>query len=386
MKIKSFFINLILRIKQNQRSFLFMAIFWLMGVIYYGLFETEDSWIDVILISFGLRNSNSTAAFSNFYQLIWPIIIEVIIFGFLIAVLLEQYNPIATSKIIAEKQKNHTIVLGYQHIGIRIIEFLQSHHKPYVLVEFEEEKVLDLINDEQPVIVADFLEESTLEDAGIRYCKEIFFLTNDFRKAIIMAEKVRKMNKKCDLYMRVFEDEFQDYLEEPPWNAFTFSSSKWTMQSIKQWTKDKTGPAIVLGKDHIAHLIVNHLAREQNRQVYMIDPDIKKEKFREQYQNITLINETVRTLQKLDNYCDITKIQQVFICWKSEEHFQEKLMLTIDLDHHYPDIDTYIRVFDEEVIPIFNKYDGKTFSTSLHAFSNLQKEVKKKSNISQKNP
>lgn len=358
-----------------------MAIFWSFGVIYYGLNESDKSWDNIFLISLGIRPSDLTTDISGFYQLIWPIIIEVIIFGFLIALLLEQYNPIATCKIIAQKQKKHTVVLGYQHIGERIVEYLQKKKKPYVLVEYDEEKVLDLINDEQPVIVSNFLEEATLEDAGVRHCKEIFFLTNDFQKAIITAEKIRQMNTRCTLYMRVFEDEFQEYLEEPPWNAYTFSSSKWTLESIKKWTKDKDGPAIVLGNDHIAQLIVQHLARFQKRQVYMIDSDIQEEIFEEKLENINLVKETIRSLKKLDNYCDITKITQVFICWKSSDHFQEKLMLTIDLDHHYPDIETYIRIFNEEVIPIFNKYDGKTFSTSKHAFSNLQKEVKRESSI-----
>ena len=361
-----------------------MGLFWLGGVIFYSFMEPNIGFGEILQVSFGIRDSASESAFSGIYQLIWPMLLEAIIFGFILAVLLEQFNPVATSKIIAQNQSDHTIVLGYQHIGTRIVEYLQENQKPYVLVEYNEKKVLDLINDEQPVIVSDFTDESTLEDAGVRNCKEIFFLTNDFLKAIVCAEKVRQMNKNCSLYMRVFEDEFQNYLEEPPWNAFTFSSSKWTLETIKKWAEMKPGSAIVLGHDHIAQLIADYLANTLNRKVFMIDSEIDVEDFHEKMKNIEIIKERVTTLSKLDDYCDINEISQVFICWKSDKYFQESLLLTIDLDHNHPFIETYVRIFNEEVIPIFKKYDGKTFSTSGNAFEMLQKEVRPESNISYK--
>ncbi len=381
MSIKSFLISFLIRIKQNKRSFLFMGIVWIIGVIYYYLHDATTNWWDIAAISFGIREPTETTYFSNLYQLIWPIIFEVIIFGFLLAVLLEKFNPIATSRIIAHHQKNHTIILGYDHIGMRIVEYLDEKKRPYVLIDYDEEKITDLANEEKPVMAANFLEESTLEEAGIKSCKEVFFLMNDFRKAIICAEKIRSMNTSCSLYMRIFEKEFQRYLKEDPWNAIPFSSSNWTMQSIIRWTQHNSGSAIVLGNNHIAKLIATHLAIIQRREVFLIDPDLDLEYYHEMQGDLTLIKQRITRLNKLDDICDIKKIDQVFICWKTEKNFQASLSLTIDLDHNYPQINTYVRIFDEEVMPVFKKYNAKTFSTSLNAFKKLQYEVNHKSNI-----
>ncbi|TFH27960.1 MAG: hypothetical protein E4G98_05705, partial [Promethearchaeota archaeon] len=350
------------------------------GFIYYILSETNKSFINIFFMAWGIRSPMDSTDFSGFYQISIAILLDVVVFSFLVGALLEKYNPVATSKIIAEHQRNHTIILGYDHLGERIVEYLQEKRRPYVLIENSEEKVSELINSGEPVIIGDFTEQAILIDAGISNCKEVFFVTNDFRKAIVCVNKIRDLNKKCKLYLRAFEDEFQDYLERDPWNAYTFSTSQWSLEKVKSWTQDKTGPVIVLGFNHISRLVTDHIANSQNRQVILIDPEIDEEIYISE-PNIRIIQESYTTLEGLKENCKMDEISQIFICWKSESHFSEALLLIMKLKQEYPKIEAYVRIYDEETIPIFQQYNVETFSTSSRAFEMLQKEVDKNSGL-----
>ena len=82
------------------------------------------------------------------------------------------------------------------------------------------------------------------------------------------------------------------------------------------------------------------------------------------------------------NYLD--EITQAFICWKRDAEFDESLYLASKLHSRYPHIEVFVRIFDEELIDLVEKYNAKTFSTSSNAFKMLQKEVKPDSAIAPK--
>ncbi|WP_457558374.1 NAD-binding protein [Candidatus Harpocratesius sp.] len=383
MSFQRFWIDLTLKIKQNRWPFVIFFLFYLFGAVYYGIHEQNASLGQILLIALCVHQPTITNDLSALYQLLFPIFLEVVVFGFLIGALLERYNPVVTSKIIAAHQSNHTIVLGYHHLGERIVEYLQEKKKPYSLIEMDKSKVLDLIDNGEPVVVGDFTEKATLLDAGADKCKEVFFVTNDFRKALISISKIREINKKCNLYLRVFEEELQDYLEQEPWNAFTFSTSQWSLEYIKKWTKSKIGTSVVLGFNHISQLISNHIAHELNREVILIDPKIDEEIYIDD-PKIKIFQNSYTTTKGLKDICDLKQVSQLFICWKSETHFSEAILLVMEISKEFPEIEIYVRIFDEETIPIFAQYNIKTFSTSSKAFELLQKAVK--SNSALRNP
>lgn len=380
MSIQTFWIDLKLKIKQNRWPFFVLFGFYIIGLLYYGINEPDKNVKNLLLVALSIRTPDTNTDFSGFYQFSIAILLDVVVFGFLVGALLEKYNPVITSRIIAEHQRNHTIVLGYHHLGERIVEYLQEKKKSYVLIELNENKVSELVSSGEPVVVGDFTEEIILKDAGIEKCKEVFFVTNDFRKAIVVVNKIRKMNKHCQLYLRVFEEEFQDYLEGDPWNAYTFSTSEWTMEKVKTWTLDKTGDCIVLGLNHISQLIVDHLATVQQRQVLYVDPEIDEDLY-EDLPNVKIIHDEYTNLEGLKDCCRLESVSQVFICWKSEIHFSEALLLIMKLAKDFPHIEAFVRIYDEETIPVFSSYNVKTFSTSAKAFQMLQKEVYRTSNL-----
>jgi hypothetical protein len=231
-KLRSF-IN---QIKKFRLPLLIFLLFWLAGIITLYVIEPNKSFGRIMLISMGILEGSSIL-FSGFYQFLWPLMFELLILSFILTTLQEfyGYNPVLNARKLASHQKDHAVVLGYNHLGMRIVDYLINKNQPYSLIEIDFEKVEDLITFNQPIVVGDYTDKKIMRLAGIEHCKEVFCVTTDLRRALIAADRVRDLNKKCCLYMRVFDEHFRDYLTSEPWNAFTFSTSKWTMESVKIW-------------------------------------------------------------------------------------------------------------------------------------------------------
>jgi hypothetical protein len=288
--------------------------------------------------------------------------------------LFEKYNPIITSRILASHKRNHTVIIGYRHLSKRIIEHCVENKASFCLIEDSEELVEDLINSGHPIVIGDATETTNLEWANIKHAKEVFININDVRIALICTEKIRNMNPDCPIYVRAFEDHVQEYLRDPPLNAFSFSTSKWTMEKIQKWTKDNTGKAIVIGRDSLTHRIAHHLSLQPERQVYLFDDEHDGIEFVVN-ERLHIINEFARFLSDILEHVNLTEVTQVFICWKRETEFDESIYLTSKINLRYPQIKVFVRIFDEELVDLVKKYNAKTFSSSRKAFKMLQKEV-----------
>ncbi|MFX1494940.1 MAG: NAD-binding protein [Promethearchaeota archaeon] len=384
MSILNFFIEVHLKLKQYKLAFIFLFLFWFIGFMGFFITEPNDTMGEIILYSLGVRFPEPAGDFASFYALIWPILLEVVVFGFIMGEFLEKYNPIITSRIIAKHKRNHTVIIGYHHLSERILEYCAKNKEQYCIIEDDEELVEDFINAGYPVVVGDATETTNLIFANIKRAKEVFINVGDVRVAIICTEKIRKMNPDCRIYVRAFEDHVQEYLKQPRLNAFSFSTSKWAMEGIEEWTKGKTGKAIVIGRDSLTHRIAYHISMQPEREVFLFD-DIHDGIGFVVNEKLHIINELAYFLSDLRAYVNLEEITQIFICWKNESEFDELLYLTSKLNLRYPQIEVFVRIFDEELIDLVEKYNAKTFSTSKNAFEKLQKEVSSDSGIAPKN-
>ena len=382
-KFRSLLIDLKLKIKHNKWPFIICIIFWAIGFVYYISFETDENIWHLIAITTGIRSSNIVSDFSGFYQLMWPILIEVIVIGFIFGALIEKFNPVLTSKLMAEKQRNHSVIIGYHHFGRRIVEYLQDHHKPYTVIEENEEKVDLLISEGEPVIVGDPTDLSNLESAGVKFAKEVFLVVNDVREIIVVCEKVRGLNSKCSIYTRILGEGYSEYLSREPFNALSFSTSKWALESVREWTIGERGKVIVLGRDSLAQRITEYLGREQQRETFLIDPIIDGSYYDDDA-NITVISDNATILNAMEEHIDLNTVSQIFICWKEESEFSDSLNLTLHFHQKYPNLKVYTRIFDEELGAIMKKFGATIFSTSQYAFNKLQKHVYPDSAIKEK--
>jgi len=384
MNLFNLFIGIELRLKQYKLQFLVIFIYWLVGFVYFFITEVEKNLYIIFLLSITVRRPLSAGDFANFYALAFPILLEVIVIGFIAGELLKKYNPVVTSKILAKHKRNHTVIIGYSHLSERIIDYCSENKKRFCVIEDDQELVEDLINAGYAVVVGDPTENTNLNFANIKRAKEVFITVNQVRIAIICTEKIRELNPECPIYVRVHEEHVQEYLKTPPLNAFPFSTSKWTMDDIDGWIKDKKGDAIVIGRDLMTHRIAYNISLQPNRNVYLFDDENDGIEFVVNDQ-LHIINEFACYLSDLKPHVDLNKVSQVFICWIRDSEFDEALYLTSKFKLRFPHIEIFVRIFDEELMEMLKKYNAKTFSTSNRAFSLLQQVVTEDSAISLKN-
>ena len=384
MSILNVLIEIELKLKQYKVQFIFLILFWLAGFTVFVFIEPNHSFWEYVFFSLTIRRPENAGDFTNLYSLLWPILLEVIVFGFIMGELLEKYNPIITSRILAKHKRNHTVIIGFHHLTERIIEYCIANKEPFSILEDHEELVEDLINSGCPVVVGDPTETINLNLASVKRAKEVFIGINDARVAIICTEKIRKLNPDCPIYVRAFEDHVQDYLEQPPLKAIAFSTSKWAMDDVREWTKNKIGAVIVIGRDRLTHRIAYTISVQPDREVYLFDDEHDGIEFVVN-DRLHIIQEFTPFLSDLKAHVNLEKVTQAFICWKQDSEFDESLYLTSKLNLRYPHIEIYVRIFDEELIDLVENHNAKTFSTSSNAFKMLQREVSPDSAISHLN-
>ena len=112
MNILNAFIAIHLKLKQYKLQFIFFLSFWFIGFLFFLITEPESSLGRIILFSITVGLPTDVGDFGQFYAVVWPILLEVIFFGFIMGELFEKYNPVITSRILASHKRNHAIIMG----------------------------------------------------------------------------------------------------------------------------------------------------------------------------------------------------------------------------------------------------------------------------------
>lgn len=133
--------------------------------------------------------------------------------------------------MLAREMRNHVIVVGCGHLGGRLVEHLRQARMPYVLIEKDSTVVDDLIREGEPVIVDDAKQESTLLDAGVEHAHLIVVTSNNIETTLLVTKRARDRNKKANIVVRCYLDEFTEILESLGAND-VISSSKSAFKEI----------------------------------------------------------------------------------------------------------------------------------------------------------
>jgi hypothetical protein len=141
---------------------------------------------------------------------------QCVLFGIVISVFLlqavQQYNPQEACRMLAKEMKGHAIVVGYTHLGQRIVEYLRQAKLPYVLIDRDPTAVDDLVRAGEPVIVDNAREASTLEEAGIARARLLVLASNNIETALLVTRLARARNGEARIIVRCYQDEFVDLL------------------------------------------------------------------------------------------------------------------------------------------------------------------------------
>jgi TrkA-N domain len=153
---------------------------------------------------------------SNFW-LIYSIWGQWVVFGvvisFFVLQALQRYNPQEVCRMLAHGMKNHAIIVGYTHLGARVVEYFRQTARPYVLIDKDSSVVDDLVRTGEPIIVDDARQETTLIDAGVERASLIVIATNNIDTALLVTKRARERNKQARIIVRCYLDEFTEILE-----------------------------------------------------------------------------------------------------------------------------------------------------------------------------
>jgi len=223
-----FWIRLILFLWQSRWGFALIGLWFALGTVAFHFWERlplGESFLNAVY--FRSRPDSFWVLYSFWGQCV--------LFGIVISIFLlqalQRYNPQEGCRMLAKEMQNHVIIVGYTHLGVRIVEHLRRSKQPYVLIDKDAAAVDDLIRDGEPIIVDDAKQESSLSDAGIERAKLLIVTSNNIETALLVTKRARDRNKKTHIIVRCYLDEFTEILESLGANE-VISSSKSAFSGI----------------------------------------------------------------------------------------------------------------------------------------------------------
>jgi voltage-gated potassium channel Kch len=123
--------------------------------------------------------------------------------------------------------RDHVIVCGVGHLGIRVIEQLVAAGVPCVALE-KSKTARFLAHARElniPVMVRDMKEDQALIDAGVEHARAIIICANDSLANLEVALDARRMNPKLRVVMRLFDEQIVHKLSDAMDVDVAFSSS-----------------------------------------------------------------------------------------------------------------------------------------------------------------
>jgi TrkA-N domain len=225
---RHFWIRVKLFFRQARWGFAVIGAWFLLGTLvfrYAGGLRFPDAILNAVYLK---RSDGEIWDLYSFWG-------QCVLFGIVISIFflqaLQRYNPREGCRMLAGELRNHVIVVGYTHLGARIVKHLREAGLPYVLVDRDPAVVDDLVRLGEPVIVDNAKQDSTLVDAGIAHARTVVVATNNVETALLVTKKAREKNPEAHIIVRCYMDDFAEILETLGANE-VISSSKSAFEGI----------------------------------------------------------------------------------------------------------------------------------------------------------
>jgi hypothetical protein len=220
---------------KDSRILLFISFFWFLGGFLVYFFMLKFNFKEALASAFFFKKIEHD--FSNAYTMWSQGIIFGIIFSFLMQNIMEKHNPQRSCRMIAKEMKGHIVVIGYSHLGQRLVSYFIEKKIPYCLIEKDKERIDELLRQGEAVVVDDAKENDALHDANLMNAKMVIIASNNLETALIVTKRARQLNKDCQIITRCFQDEFAEILESLGADE-VISSSKNAFEDIAKKIKD----------------------------------------------------------------------------------------------------------------------------------------------------
>ncbi len=111
---------------------------------------------------------------------------------------------------VAAMLKDHIIVCGLGHLGVRVVRELVALNEDIVAVEKDADspRIGQVRSWNVPVIIGDARQSNVLESAGIDRASAIIVCTNDDLMNLQMGSRIRQHNPHIRMVMRIFDEDF----------------------------------------------------------------------------------------------------------------------------------------------------------------------------------
>lgn len=116
---------------------------------------------------------------------------------------------------VARTYRNHVIVVGVGHVGLRVIRTLVMMGFEVVAVEpnLDDEADTELLEMSVPVVLADGRTPMTLKDAGILHAQSVVLCTSDDHINLELTMRARDLNPDIRIVTRMWDARFADQLQ-----------------------------------------------------------------------------------------------------------------------------------------------------------------------------
>ena len=111
-----------------------------------------------------------------------------------------------------EKLENHYIVCGAGRVGRRIISNLQKENLSFVVIERDEKKVADYVENGAHILIADATLEENLRQAGVNRAHGLAACLPDDADNVYVVLTARDMNKNLHIVARAVEEQAEPKL------------------------------------------------------------------------------------------------------------------------------------------------------------------------------
>ncbi len=132
----------------------------------------------------------------------------------------------AWEEAVASTYRNHIIVMGIGHVGMRVVRALKDMGSEVVAIDMDEpdNPLADMTGLHTPLIEGDGRTPATLDKAGLRYAEALIICTaNDFLNLEVCV-RAREINPKLRIIVRMWDTQLSNHIKHSL-NAETLSAS-----------------------------------------------------------------------------------------------------------------------------------------------------------------
>ncbi|HYO89883.1 MAG TPA: TrkA family potassium uptake protein [Candidatus Limnocylindrales bacterium] len=121
----------------------------------------------------------------------------------------------AWEEAVASTYRNHVIVLGIGHVGMRVVRTLAGMHFDVVAIDWKitPQKEAELSQLGVPVITADGRDKNTLELAGLPVADALVVCTANDQLNLEVTLRARDLNPQVRIVVRAWDTQFADQLQ-----------------------------------------------------------------------------------------------------------------------------------------------------------------------------